>query len=186
MKVENPLQQNNVDDVVADNKFNNSKTALTTEMRISYNVYQMLDNLLGQIYPDLKEKDQKRIETLEQIIILGIKTKFQTVHQQQLQQCFFVVDGKVPRKDQFENYAKIAFVLEKRKSFPNFGEKFLRDIIKMTTGRYDNRTVNVYMDGITQHSTKKPYESGYNVKTFCKSFSDSFKIKVSQGLDSVD
>jgi hypothetical protein len=183
LEKENLLQQNNDDDVVVAEKINTNGVAPPTEVSISHPIYQRLNDLLDQLHPDFEEKARKRQHTIEQILLLGINTKLKSIQQHQHQQCSFAVDGKTPRPDVLDNYAKLAFVLESGENFPLYGEKFLRTIIQSSLGVSDSRTVAKYFRGILEYSTKRPHESGYNVEIFCDSFPKSLKVKASQILD---
>lgn len=171
-------------DVVVDvvDKINTNEIPPTV-VSISFNVNQKLNDLLDLMYPDFEEKAINRQQSIEQIFLLGINTKLKSIQQHQQHQCFFEIYGKPPRPDVLDNFAKLAYVLEQDKNFPEYGEVFLRKTIRFTLKVSDVRTIMKYLRGILAYSTKISYASGYNVSKFCESFPKSLKVEASQTLD---
>jgi len=131
----------------------------------------------------MKKEQKKRQQVIDNVFLIGINNISNSIQQHQQQHCFFVENGKTPPQRVLENYAKIAYVLEKGEKYPEYGERFLRDTIKRTLNVTDDRTEKKYLQGIRNHSTKVPYSSGCNVSGFCESFPDSLKCKAGQNLD---
>jgi hypothetical protein len=177
------LHQDNDDVVDVVDKINTTEIPPTV-VSISFDVNQKLNELLDLIYPDFEEKAIHRQQSIEQIFLLGINTKLKSIQQhQQHQQCFFEINGNLPRLDVLDNYAKLAYVLEHGTNFPKFGEKFLRNVIQFTLKVSDDRTIKKYLSGIMSYSTKIPHASGYDVSCFCKSIPESLKIKTREILE---
>lgn len=181
--IETTQHENNVDVVVDVEKINNTKCIPPTEVSVSYSVFKKFNDMLEQLIPNYDERIEKRQQIIDQVFLSGINNISNTIQQQQQQHCFFVENGKTPRPQVLENYAKLAYVLESGTKFPQYGEKFLRNTVKRTLNVTDDRTEKKYLVGILNYSTKLPYTSGYNVTGFCESFSDSFKCKAGQNLD---
>jgi len=179
----NELHENNAVDVVAVEKINNTHNIPPTEVSVSYSTYRKFSDMLEQLYPNHEERSKKRQQIIDQVFLIGINNISNSIQQHQQQQCFFVENGKTPRPQVLENYAKLAHVLENGEKFPQYGERFLRDTIKRTLNVTDERTEKRYLQGIRNYSTKVPYSSGCDVSGFCESFSESFKCKAGQNLD---
>ena len=177
------IQHENNDIVVDVKKINNTDHIPPTEVSVSYSVYRKFSDMLEQMYPNHKERLEKRQQIIDQVFLNGINNILNSIQQHQQQHCFFVENGKTPRPQVLENYAKLAYVLENGTTFPKYGEKFLRNMVKRILNVTDDRTEKKYLLGILNYSTKVPYASGYVVSGFCESFSDSFKCKAGQNLD---
>jgi len=139
--------------------------------------------MLEQLFPDYEERIEKRQQMINKVFLIGINNISNSTQQHQQQHCFFVENGKTPRPQVLENYAKLGFVLQNGSTFPNYGERFLRNTVKRTLNVTDERTEKRYLRGILNYSTKLHHTSGYNVADFCESFSESFKCKAGQNLD---
>jgi len=175
--------ENNDVDVVAVEKINNTNNIPPTIVSIPYPLYRKFNDMLEQLYPDCEERNEKRQQVINNVFMSGINNISNTIQQHQQQHCLFVENGKPPRPQVLENYAKLAWVLQNGSTFPKYGERFLRNTVKRTLNVTDDRTEKRYLGGILNYSTRSPQTSGYNVASFCESFSESFKCKAGQNLD---
>ncbi|MCA9827171.1 MAG: hypothetical protein KC444_02095 [Nitrosopumilus sp.] len=185
MHIENNFLSSGLDNDVVDvveNKINTNNLPPTT-MEIPFNVNLEFNELLDTMYPDFKEKSDNRQNAIVQIFRLGIRTQLNLIQQHQQHNCFFEIAGKIPRHDILFKFAGLAHVLENGENYPLYGEKFLRNIIQHTIKNSDSRTTQKYLMRILTYATKTPHASGYNVSTFCESFSTSLKTEAAQKLD---
>jgi len=175
--------ENNDVDVVAVEKINNTNNIPPTIVSVPFHIYRKFNDMLEQLYPNYEERNEKRQQVINNVFISGINNISNSIQQQQQQHCLFVENGKPPRPQVLENYAKLAYVLQNGSTFPNYGERFLRNTVKRTLNVTDDRTEKRYIGGILNYSTRLLQTSGYNVAGFCESFSDSFQCKAGQNLD---
>lgn len=173
---------NDVVDVDVVRKINTKKIP-PTMMSIPFEVNQEFNELLDMMYPDFNEKADNRENAFVQTFRLGIRTQLKLIQQHQQHQCFFEIDGKIPRHDVLSKFACIAYVLENGQNYPFYGEKFLRNTIQSVHNISDTRTIQKYIERILVHATKIPHASGYDITKFCECFPKSMKIEASRLME---